>query len=134
MELNSKTLARELRHAFSRFPQAREPRALNQRTTPLLTAAGLFRWRNRFSVARVRSRLGSVLSSRHPVFVLRLERSFSRRAAVRVFRCHTRIGRVRLFSGFRRLLFFLFFLRRFLNPRQLSQDFFPLLRRFAAAG
>ena len=32
------------------------------------------------------------------------------------------------------LLFFLFLLRYFLDPRQLSQNFFPLLGRLAAAG
>src|ERR1700724_3038632 len=114
MDFNSKTLATELRYAFSRFPQAR--RTGNQHT-PLLTAAALFRRPNTLPVAGCRGRLACVLARRDAVFVLRLEGCFSGGTTVRLLRRRARIRRVLLVSGLGRLLFFLFFLRCFLDSR-----------------
>src|ERR1700675_3645156 len=114
MDFNSKTLATELRYAFSRFPQARRTGAGNQQT-PLLTAAALFRRRNTLPVSGCRGGLAGVLPRRDAVLVLRLEGCFSGGTTVRLLRRRARIRRVLLVSALGRLLFFLFFLRCFLD-------------------
>src|ERR1700720_642284 len=100
------------------FPTGTRESPWNRRPR-LLAAAALFCCRRGFSMSRRSTRLPSC----HSVFVLCLDRRFASRAAMPLLGGRTR-GRVSLVGCLRRLFLFLFFLRHFLDPRELTQDFF----------
>src|ERR1700726_4769278 len=129
MELDSKSLSRELRHAISSFPQA--VRFLPPvRCQHLLAPAALFRRPGTLLVRRRSTCLRCLLPGRHPILVLCLDGCFSRRATVCLFRSFS--GRVRFVSRFCRLFLFFLFLWNFLDSRQLPQNLFALLESLAA--
>src|SRR4029077_8834908 len=127
MDLNSKSLARELRHAFSRFPQAGSggnvaPRSIAQKKRDLIPSAALLRSHGSLPM-RMRRGLCSVLAD-DAVPVLRFLRSVSRRGTGVGVLPGRRRG-VRFLSTLR--AFFLLLLGSFLDSGQLAQNLHALL-------
>src|SRR5712664_2540501 len=138
MDLNSKSCVPELRLRFLRFPQPGAT-ALYHRVltisvydTPnaaLLASATLLRARRGLSRRRSCA-LCSMLAPAQVFPMLRARGGFSRRGTG--FRLLPRRGRVRFLRAFP--AFFLFFLRSFLDSRQLAQNFLALFRGLSTAG
>src|SRR5260370_18315561 len=136
MDLNSKSCWPELRLRFLRFPQpgatALYQRANDQRLRhtkrALLASATLLRARRGLSRRRSCA-LCSMLAATQVFPMLRARGGFSRRGTG--LRLLPRRRCVRFLRTLR--AFFLFFLRSFLNSRQLAQNFLALFRCLSTA-
>src|SRR4029077_5559908 len=124
MDLDSRTVARELRMTFSQFHRRAFP------VPSLLPPASLLA---RGSVLRLlvgRFMLRSLFQHHWMVFVLWCMSSFHCRSFLRSH--HTVSGCRPLLPGLRGLFFFFLLFRLLLDPRQFSKDLLPFFRSFSA--
>src|SRR5271168_3071857 len=121
MDPNSKTPARELRLAISRFPQEFFPRRVSLLLSGFLCRRRFLRGfrsrlRGRFAAIVLPGRLGTARRHARGMFLLG-------------FRASSGLG---FYVGLGRLLLFFFLLRDFANSGQLAQNLFALLGSLAA--